>query len=261
MAHHEDRLKTSHDADSLRLLLAIKLREANTVEDRTRAVSILKEMRPRHMTDRGFCLELAQTYVASRRFHDARSTLPALAKRDSTDVGARLWAARLLIKDMCHPLRTSWDARGLTEQILVRDEADSEACLLNAVHCMDLGESEDADYWFRLGPGGAGPVLIPPNLTMIYETGLLLSLSDRSLHAEWNASPGVATFLEEVSKSEAPTLPMRRFDAVRIFVSHAGARDKAGMVREGCIVAIPPWSREQQWWKGATVTLHMLDSE
>jgi tetratricopeptide (TPR) repeat protein len=247
LARFEDQLRRSHDADSLRLLLAIRLRDANTVEDRTRAVSILEEMRPTHETDRGFYLELARTYFASRRFHDARATLLKLAEHNSTDGGARLWAAHLLFKDMCHygdarelatvkkllrealtlcpqnrdalylssallyitrkddpnPLRTSWDARGLAERILVRNQADADACLLNAVHCMDLGALEDAEHWFRQGIASLSPdiataFLVPPPLADELEVATDARTDAHAIAQYWDAQdPTPLTLINE----------------------------------------------------------------
>ncbi len=399
-------VRKSDNPDSIRFTLATTLRDARSLEGRLEAVRILEDLRRRHGTDSRVALTLANVYLDSRRLRDARDTLLRYARNDSTNVAARVLAARLLVKDMLHysdrehltaasalldqahalapehddalylasvlqyiarrddPDRVarSREGRRRAEQIVARRPDDAQACLLAGVHCMDLGSPTDAEHWFQRGisylppdaaadflipppllarvrlegideqkrlitaywdgqdptpltlvnetqlrywynmtiadlyyaepekgvhgwqtapgksivlfgpplrasfdPGtvtaGGGVVIFdPPRLAMTYETGLTLTFEDALLQWKWRGTKGTDHLLAEISKlGVATAAPIHPGAAPRIYVAHAGARGEGAGAREGCVIAIPPWSDHPRWWSETTGSLRVVD--
>lgn len=133
----------------------------------------------------------------SRLLDEALRLLRAKLRIGPVDVGAeidsvilehtdetRLYRSALYLKSLAHfearfeeessALRdaNSQKGRDLAEEIVRRFPGDSgsDARLLNAVHCKDLGDLEAADYWFRQGIQLMGDrlrsqFLVPPQLS------------------------------------------------------------------------------------------------
>jgi len=93
----QDALRTSANPDSIKFLMARAYRGTDDVEGRNRALSILAELRPRHFGEVEYHTELAATYLAADRQHDARRELERVVRIDPLNVGLRVAIARSLI--------------------------------------------------------------------------------------------------------------------------------------------------------------------
>lgn len=94
--------------DSLKYRLAVAYREAETIEDRYRALELLDAIRPVYDADPEFHREWARTYEASARYLDARTELERVVALRPSHVEARVQIARLLIKELLYTFELSY---------------------------------------------------------------------------------------------------------------------------------------------------------
>jgi GWxTD domain-containing protein len=344
-------IAASRPGNALEVLTTVASRDTTDVESRLLASRLMiREMlyygHRRHIDSATRMLEQAQTIEPrNREILFQRSALIYLMREFDPN-----------------PARLSKAARALTEEALRIDDTDQDprAALLNGVHCLDLWDEEDAEYWFKKGirslpidvafdflvPPALGPAFdslktprerkallrrfweeqdstpldpgnptllrywrnmtiadlyygdpekgtygwrcdagqsivlfgppvktdfdpgvvdetgyTPPRLLVLYESGPRLSFESLGLDAKWHSRGSTSGILRSTVKSGAATIaPPVPPDAPSIFVAHAAARHADGYAREGCVIAVPPWSRGKDWWKGSIARLSVVDT-
>ena len=96
-------LRTTSDRDSIRFLLALAYRDTGTLEGRTRALDLLRAVRPRYWDDYRYHRELALTYLEGERYDDARESMRRAVQKAHDVLVARGDLSELLFR---HALRT-----------------------------------------------------------------------------------------------------------------------------------------------------------
>ena len=88
------------EADSVRFLLAIALREEGSLENRLLALDYLAALRTSYSGQREYERQRAISYLETSRPSEARRVLEGMVERDSTDIPIRTDLARLRIREL-----------------------------------------------------------------------------------------------------------------------------------------------------------------
>jgi GWxTD domain-containing protein len=110
--------------------------------------------------------------------------------------------------------------------------------------------------------GGSRAIIFsPPRLWLTYETGVTLTFEDYTLHQRWLGTEGTVAFITAFERQGTTTAaPIHPGLTPRVYFMQASARGQGDRAREGCVLAIPPWSERERWWCGAAGTLRVVDS-